>query len=327
MQHIARRFSTALRSGHRAGATNLALYPYPSRYSTICAGHRIHQSTAIPAAPEATISQAVPHIIADQLNLAKEGRHVRNVSEHLEQDGILKISLRFPDESSQYLENLVVSLHQRHGHGLPLSHSASKGWFWDVRPQNTSFQTQNHQARSETMEDFPWHTDCSYEESPPRFFALHVLQPDRYGGGTLSVMKVDQLYKLLSPATRDALFRPEYQISIPPEFVKQPDQRHIIGSVLAIDRRQGQTPMVRFREEIVTPLSDEAARALAELKQWLRDLEAHRQFTLHLTAADLPQNTIVLMDNHRWLHARNIVKDPARHLRRVRWDAKSFPRG
>lgn len=31
-----------------------------------------------------------------------------------------------------------------------------------------------------------------------------------------------------------------------------------------------------------------------------------------------------MMDNERWLHARNEVKDPNRHLRRVRWDAREF---
>jgi alpha-ketoglutarate-dependent taurine dioxygenase len=46
---------------------------------------------------------------------------------------------------------------------------------------------------------FEWHTDCSYEEQPPRFFTLQVLQPDRYGGGTLSVLNVDRLLTLLSP--------------------------------------------------------------------------------------------------------------------------------
>ncbi|KAF7158595.1 hypothetical protein CNMCM5623_003655 [Aspergillus felis] len=263
----------------------------------------------------------VAHIVAEDMSDAERARHVREVRDRLEHDGILKISLRFADDTSQYLKTLVLGLHKHHGHGLPITHSASQGWFWDVKPSHSSFQTQNHQARSETMADFPWHTDCSYETCPPRFFALHVLHPDRYGGGTLSVMNVQRLGQLLSASARDALSRPDYRISIPLEFIKQPEQRHIVGSILAGRQK---TPTIRFRGELVTPLNEGAATALDELKGLLREVEMQPASTLHLAASDLPRNSIILLDNRRWLHARNAVKDPARHLRRVRWDAVPF---
>lgn len=176
------------------------------------------------------------------------------------------------------------------------------------------------------MQEFPWHTDCSYEHAPPRFFALQVLQHDRYGGGTLSVMKIDRLSQFLSPTTKAALLEPEFQITIPPEFIKHPDQRHIVGSLFAIDT-EDHCLMMRYRDEIVTPLSARAAAALKELKGALQDMEALSQSTLHLTAADLPERSIILLDNYRWLHARNGIKDPARHLRRVRWNAIPFANG
>lgn len=105
------------------------------------------------------VSRMVPHLAASHLSCARQARHVRDVSQQLEQSGILKISLGFQDDNSHYLEHLIRSLHKHHGHQLPISHSATRGWFWDVRPSTTTFQTANHQARSETMEDFPWHTD------------------------------------------------------------------------------------------------------------------------------------------------------------------------
>ncbi|KAE8131079.1 hypothetical protein BDV38DRAFT_289025 [Aspergillus pseudotamarii] len=268
---------------------------------------------------------AVPHLLARDLADSQHQHHVRDIHNHLKDYGILKISLSFPDDKSQYLGSLIVSLSKNHGHGLPITHSASRGWFWDVRPSATTFQTENHQARSETMEEFPWHTDCSYELAPPRFFALHVLHPDRYGGGTLSVMKIDRLSQFLSPATKAALLEPEYQITIPPEFIKHPDQRHIVGSLFAIDTQDhGHSLIMRYRDEIVTPLSPRAAAALKQLKGALKNMEALSQSTLHLTAADLPERSIILLDNYRWLHARNGIKDPSRHLRRVRWNAVPF---
>ncbi|OJI89599.1 hypothetical protein ASPTUDRAFT_79543 [Aspergillus tubingensis CBS 134.48] len=230
---------------------------------------------------------------------------VRNVSNTLRHTGILKVSLKFEDDSSHYLQQLMIGLHKHHGHGLPITHSASRGWFWDVRPNSTTFQTPSHQARSETMEEFPWHTDY------------------RCGGGTLSVMNVGRLSSLLSTSTCTALLRPEYRITVPPEFVKCDTKRHVVGGLTAMDA-EGLPSMVRFREDIVTPLTAEAALAWQELKNCLLGQKVQAE-TLQLTSDCLPRGSVILMDNYRWLHARSHVRDPERHLRRVRWDARPFP--
>ncbi|KAL7814995.1 Clavaminate synthase-like protein [Trichoderma aethiopicum] len=270
----------------------------------------------------------VPLLEAPNLSYAHEPGHVRSVSETLAQRGILKVSLGFADPKSRYLEQLLRSLHQRHGHQLPISHSATRGWFWDVLPSSTSFQTAHCQARSETMDDFPWHTDCSYEDPPPRYFALQVLRPDRCGGGTLSVMNVERLSGLLSPEARAALARPEFQVRTPPEFVKDVRQGDIVASILLADD-EGRLTRMRYRDDLLTPLSERAAAALAELRQVLLQGGAeargeHSMARLDLTPEVLPEGSIIMIDNRRWLHARNHVRDPKRHLRRVRWDAVPF---
>ncbi|KAM0496963.1 hypothetical protein ACHAP8_007192 [Fusarium lateritium] len=258
---------------------------------------------------------------APSLSYAQHRDHVDRVSSQLERTGMLKISLGFQDDSSSYLKQLLVSLHKHHNHHLPISHSAKQGWFWDVRPSKTMFQAGDHQARSETMELFPWHTDCSYEDPLPRYFALQVLQHDRYGGGTLSVMNVEKLNELLSPESKATLMSPEFRIEIPPEFIKDADRKHIIGSIL---KSNGESTMIRFREDIVTPLTDRATLALKELREALMQQEFQAHTTVHLKSSDLPKGSIILMDNRRWLHSRNDIKDPERHLRRVRWDACAF---
>ncbi|KAF9893972.1 hypothetical protein FE257_008943 [Aspergillus nanangensis] len=323
MQRIGHRaYTTFVSRSHQRGS--LALFQPSTLAYNFCLPQKSRQ--LVTAARNSGDLPELPHMTVDDRSFAQNPGHVGDVSEHLERDGILKISLRFPDDKSQYLENLVVNLHKQCGHGLPITHSASRGWFWDVRPQEGSLQpVQDHRARSETMENFPWHTDCSYEDSPPRYFALHVLQPDRYGGGTLSVMKVDRVWEMLSPKSRDALSQPLYRIKIPLEFIKQPDQRHIVDNLLAVDRgRVSPSTIMRFREDIVSPLNADAEGALSELKSLLRQLEADSSCVLHLTPNHLPQNAIILMDNRRWLHSRNAVQDPARHLRRVRWDSIPF---
>ncbi|KAL5051251.1 hypothetical protein BDW71DRAFT_170671 [Aspergillus fruticulosus] len=275
---------------------------------------------------ETSSSPRLPTLAAPSLSSAQQPTHVHLVSSFLSSKGILKISLACPDPESHYLEDLLKSLHKHHGHGLPLSHSASRGWFWEIRPSASLFQVKNHQARSETMEVFPWHTDCSYEEAPPRFFALQMVHADRFGGGTLSVMQVEQITRRLSKESTAALMRAEYRIRVPPEFNKDPGQTSIVGSLLALDPHDGST-MVRFREEIVTPLTPSAEAALEELRGTLRRLEEEEQepgAILRLSAQDLPERSILVLDNHRWLHARSAVKDPQRHLRRVRWNPVPF---
>ncbi|KAL7917466.1 hypothetical protein ACQKWADRAFT_324627 [Trichoderma austrokoningii] len=290
-------------------ACNLSWISTSSRHSSVSAA--------------AVILPAVIHLTAPHLEHSTQPCHVQSVHENLQKHGILKIGLGFPDPDSDYLKQLVQSLHRRHGHQLPISHSASCGWFWDVKPNRTVFQTASHQARSETMEEFPWHTDCSYEDLPPRYFALHVLQEDRFGGGTLSAMNTQRLGQSLSPSTRASLMRREYSITIPPEFIKDSRKQNIVGSLMAADE-QGQHSVLRFRRDLVAALTERAAKALRELDAAVKDVNTQSQSTVHLTAKDFPAGTIIMMDNRRWLHARHSIKDPKRHLRRVRWDAVPF---
>ena len=284
----------------------------------------VQSSTRLNYVPPLT----VPHLTAPTIEHSTQEKHVHEVHEELSKHGILKISLVSPDPESHYLRQLVLSLHERCRHQLPITHSASRGWFWDVRPESVSFQTDNHRARSETMDEFPWHTDCSYEEMPPRYFALHVLQHDRFGGGTLSAMNIQRLNQTLSPATQASLMRQEYGIRIPKEFVKDPAKQQITGNLMAIDE-ESQSCMIRFRRDLLTPLTERASKALEELDACFQTTGAAAQSdspsTVHLTAAEFPAATIIMMDNRRWLHARNEINDPKRHLRRIRWDALPFP--
>ncbi|KAH8885486.1 Clavaminate synthase-like protein [Thozetella sp. PMI_491] len=277
--------------------------------------------TAYNASPSNIV---LPCLNAVDLNFANQLGHVSEVAAQLQRDGILKIVLGFKDDDSRYLEQLLLSLHKHYGHRIPISHSATRGWFWDVRPTSVNLQPQNPLARSETMAEFPWHTDCSYENPPPRYFALQVLQHDRFGGGTLSVMNIERLSDILSADAVAALKRPEYRFTIPPEFLKESAQKCIVGSLLGTDK-DGRSSILRFREDIVAPLNKRASEALQELNQAVVSNTARVKWTTHLTARDLPKGTILLLDNRRWLHRRSEVKDPHRHLRRVRWDAIPFP--
>ncbi|KAF5702798.1 asparagine oxygenase [Fusarium globosum] len=265
--------------------------------------------------------QRSPRVLdAPHISCARDPGHVYEVAAELQSSGLLKVCLGFPDDSSDYLRDLISSMHKHHGHHLPIAHSATRGWFWDVRPKPAA-ATGAHQARSETMSEFAWHTDCSYEDSLPRYFALQVLQHDRYGGGTLSAMNVASLIGFLSPETRKALMAPEFRMQIPPEFIKDPEKSFITGSILVPDPH---SIIIRYRHDIIEALTTRAAKALEELSAVLVRREVQASSTMHLKPSELPKGSIILMDNRRWMHARNEIRDPERHLRRVRWDARTF---
>ena len=248
--------------------------------------------------------------------------HIAAVNEALRGPGVALVSLKFIDTSSDYLQRLVLGLRSYHNHGPPIEHSATRGWFWDVRPMEKAI----NRARSESSLNFPWHTDCSYESRPPQFFALHVLHADQHGGGTLLALNALQVLRKLESSAFETLSRPEFRITVPPEFSKGIPS--IDGSVL---NQAGESSdlRIRFRSDIIRPLSNRAEKALKGVRRLLApgseaDIE---DIKLRFTPEDLPSNTIVLMDNSRWLHARTEVKDPKRHLRRIRWGRRAFEVG
>ena len=254
------------------------------------------------------------------LSSSKDPSHVDAIQRRLFADGVVKIHLNFLDNKSEYLEHLIRKLHSDHGHGLPIDHSASRGWFWDVRPTIGEIQSAatlsppkiSFQARSETMESFPWHTDCSYESSPPRYFALQVLQPDQCNGGVFSILPVVRILERLSSVSLDSLSRPEFRIDVPPEFAKGTNEKFIVGSLLSTAKSSQSltASQLRFREDIIAPLTKNATAAVEELRGVLREPEVHAG-TIHLSPEQLPAGSILLMDNRRWLHARRFVYQPS----------------
>ena len=248
--------------------------------------------------------------------------HIAAVHTALREPGIALVSLKFSDTSSDYLQKLILGLRIYHNHGPPIEHSATRGWFWDVRPMEKAV----NRARSESSLNFPWHTDCSYESRPPQFFALHVLHADQYGGGTLFALNALQILRKLDSSALENLSRPEFRITVPPEFSKGV---HSIDGRVVNQAEEPSDLRIRFRSDIIQPLSSRAEKALQGVRKLLAPGSEAKieDIKISFTPQDLPSNSIVLMDNNRWLHARTEVMDPKRHLRRIRWGRREFEVG
>ncbi|KAF3928169.1 hypothetical protein AA313_de0205428 [Arthrobotrys entomopaga] len=251
-------------------------------------------------------------------------KHVAEVHQSLEESGVALVRLNFADPSSDYLVSLVRDgLHPAYRHGLPVDHSQTKGWLWDVKPIHGKIHTSaDPLARSETMHIFPWHTDCSFEASPPRHFALHVLHADRFGGGSLSLVRTSDIVQELSEETISRLSMPEFEFIVPDEFDKGAPQI-LVGPLL--DMSFGE-PKLRFRRDIISPTTQAAKDALDDLDKVLNECKSSSGRSLRkvMKAEDLPDGMVIVVNNAKWLHARSQVNDPDRHLRRLRWNAQPF---
>lgn len=234
----------------------------------------------------------VPDLRLDSLNeRGLEG--CRNI---LAKTGVVCLNLAFPDPDSRTLQALASTI------GCPHSHSTSGDILWDVSP----LVAPGEGARSHTTLPFPLHTDCSFEDPTPRYVGLHVLTQDRFGGGQSLLAEAPGAVERLENWQKEALTQ-DFLFQVPEEFRKGVPTRKL--PILVEER-------IRYRREIIN--EELCSREQVETLNRFEDLLT--QQTIKFT---LRENSILLLDNWRFLHGRTEVLDPARHLRRIRFHQKS----
>lgn len=205
------------------------------------------------------------------------------------------------DAHTQFMTTLVNQLGAAEGHDI------GGRLVWDVR------FTSGGIARSHNMDEFPMHTDCSYEDPAPRYIALLVLRADAQRQGVSRLVRVADVLAAMPAALVDALRRPCFKYKVPPEFYR--GKATLTAPVLM----GGGDDLMRFREDIVS-VDEEAAgesagvcgEALRALSDIVRDEERCRYRWL-------PEGHLMLLDNARYLHGRTPFEDPNRHLQRMRF--------
>ncbi|KAJ6262680.1 hypothetical protein Dda_3492 [Drechslerella dactyloides] len=105
-------------------------------------------------------------------------------------------------------------------------------------------------------------------------------------------------------------------VVVPDEFNKDTSPT-LVGSLL--DMSFGE-PKIRYRRDIIVPMTSEAEAALNELDSVLETCKSSsgRSLKKVMKAEDLPDGMLIVIDNAKWLHARSQVNDLDRHLRRRR---------
>ncbi len=229
--------------------------------------------------------------------------------------GICGIKLGWSDPDSQFMLDVVNKTGC-----APDTHSSTQGALWDVKynPEGVYSQGTKNKAVSisHSMGEFAWHTDAAFEENPTHFFGFHIIHPDKQGGGVFRILRAEDLTRLLSPKAVDVLSTYEYDLKVPPEFFK--GKNNVKGKLLNVDAATGHAH-VRFRKDILHDPPSEDMEANAAVKELNYILDAPRGVGKYVPGFVFKENTVLLMDNARYLHSRTDIKDPKRWLRRVRF--------
>ena len=233
----------------------------------------------------------------------------------LREYGICGIEMGGPDPDSQFILDVVHKMGCK-----PDTHSSTQGALWDVKykPQGVYSEGTGKKAVSisHSMGEFAWHTDGAFEQNPTRFFGFHIIRPDKEGGGVFRILKAEDLTRLLSAQAVDMLSSYEFDLKVPPEFFK--GKNTVKGKLLDVDPTTGRT-YVRFRKDILHDPPSADANANAAVKELIDLLDAPDGVGEHVPGFVFKENTVLLMDNARYLHSRTDIKDPKRWLRRVRF--------
>ncbi|NYE44710.1 TauD/TfdA family dioxygenase [Streptomyces fulvorobeus] len=138
-----------------------------------------------------------------------------------------------------------------------------------------------------------FHTENGFHPHPPDYVVFLCLRADHDRRAGMCIAGIRQALPHLTPASRQALFTPEFRTTPPPSFgpaASEPDAkpRTVLSGAV-------EDPDIRMAQLVTTPLTPQAATALTEFGHAC-EATAH---TLHLTPGDL-----VILDNRVTVHGR-----------------------
>lgn len=212
--------------------------------------------------------------------------------------GISILTLKYQDNSATF-KKIIQKL------GVLHFHKEKTSFIWDIKlaVENKAAQPI---ARSHKDHEFHFHTDCSYEENIPDYFALYVLHADQKSGGKNLIVDAKLLIDALSKESLTILQNYPITIKVPKEFFKGID---FIRACI-IDQNFN----IRYRREIIDfyGLTIKQHQAIKELEHLIYSPKFCRGVLLK-------NNQILILNNKKFLHARTQIKDPMRHLQRIRF--------
>ncbi|MFI6498164.1 TauD/TfdA family dioxygenase [Nonomuraea typhae] len=214
---------------------------------------------------------------------------------------VLRTGRRFADGDT-IDEKAVLDLAGRFG--VPSSRDGGRE-IWPVRPTRTDPAA----TLSERAGAAGFHTDAAYRPDPEPVICMFVIRPAADGGRTLllgaTAVAAELRRHALGARLLDTLAAPEWRWRVPEVFGGAPAGLSPPAAVLPGDGT------IRWRADNLAGLTCEQRRVASWFARLLKVLP--QTVTLDHRPGD-----VIIIDNHRTMHARAWFRDPRRLLLRVR---------
>jgi L-asparagine oxygenase len=157
-----------------------------------------------------------------------------------------------------------------------------------------------------TWNEFDFHTDLAYVDTPPDYITVVCVQPDPEGLGLSLFADIEDCIQTMPQSAIERLQQPLYSIAAPPRCITSQN------NVPLLRKDANGRWRLRVRFDRVSTSSNDGQAALDAL---------HDAFSRHRTATLLPARSAYICDNHRVVHGRTPFSfhndGTDRHLKRI----------
>lgn len=180
---------------------------------------------------------------------------------------------------------------------------------YDVKA-NSSKQKQSD---SQSQNPLRPHTDGSDLLVPPNYLALHGVHPDRFGGGYTTFADGEDLLLSLTESDQQKMLENQYS------FVSKDGKQKLVSPILSLNQSK---PLFRFSYNTLmygTPSPEMTQTSPLATDPWLLYIcnKIVAWFEQNCESIRIPQNGLLIINNHRMLHSRTAYSDAKRHLQRL----------
>jgi len=196
---------------------------------------------------------------------------------------------------------------------------------WDVKARPESGAGGRFSTFSERVGSADMHTDSSFYPMPEEQFILYVVRAARCNGGHSLLIDGEDIYQTLQ---QTAAGRSAYEVlrstplpfRVPSIYAAGDDQvEYYLATVFGDPVRDGDRFTLRWRHDaIVKGLAARPDMNSAEVVEAVALMHDVAERLAPRFKEQLPDDTLMLTDNHRMLHGRTTYEDEQRHLIRIR---------
>jgi alpha-ketoglutarate-dependent taurine dioxygenase len=177
-------------------------------------------------------------------------------------------------------------------------------------------------THSELDTEAKYHTDTTFYPNPERYFILYSVRAARCGGGVSKLRASKHIINYLQKTDEgkralQVLRALRVPFRIPSVFTDSGDASE---KVYTFSRILDDQDKVRWRDDTVKRgLTEQPSFAHPDINRSIEEFEKALDEAPEEVRLTLDDDSLMLVDNHRALHARTAFQDRVRHLLRIRF--------